>query len=221
MTNMFDSVVDTVTEFGNDTLETIQDIGKAGIGMFSGQDREEAPASPAPIQDLRPVKENTHTNGEIATIWGKLYQTESDPVKMQRFVQDQKKTLVPGLEGDIDTALSAFVGDKDIKDQSTLREILVATAKHESNGGRLLQQKNGPARGAFQVEPETALDLIKNSGLIGPKFQRLVNKTKKEMLSMTPVEFSSWLQNNKVSAGFAIAKYLQSADAAGDLGKLQ
>lgn len=166
--------------------------------------------------------ENRRTNGQLADIWGVLYQTEDDPVKKQSFMEDQDMDLVPGLEEDIGTALSAFHGDKGIEDQAGIRELLIATAKHESGGGRHLSQfGGGPARGAFQVEPETARNILKTSGLMGPKFYRLVNKTPAEIRGMPPREFADWLKNGKVSASFAIAKYLQAADAYGRLGDLQ
>lgn len=154
------------------------------------------------------------TNEEAAKLWGEIYQSESDPNKMAKFIQHQSIDLVEGVQEAVEAALDVFKGDKGLKDQQGLRELLIATAKHESLGGRYLEQGGGgPARGAWQVEPATARDIIKTSGLIGPKAERFLGLTKKEILAMSDKELGEFLKSNEVNAVFATAKYLQGADA--------
>ena len=150
---------------------------------------------------------------EQAKLWGKVYQSESNPMKMVQFVQHQTVPLVEGVEKAVDTALSAFKGDKGVEDQTALRQLLIATAKHESLGGKYLEQKGGPARGAWQVEPSTARDILKTSGLIGEKAERILGKSKEEILQMPDQELARFLKDHNVNAVFATAKYLQGADA--------
>lgn len=151
------------------------------------------------------------------SLWGKLYQTESDPEKMKAFEEHQSIQLPPEIESAVDTAMTAFVGDKGITDQTKLRSQVIATIKHESLGGKYKRQLNGPAIGAAQVEPETAIDIIKTSGLIGKKAEKIIGMSKSEFLDLDLAAMENLLENHEVNAVFATAKYLQAATAKGEL----
>jgi len=154
-------------------------------------------------------------------IWSSVYQTTNNPEKETKFLSNQSNPLVSGVEEALDKGLKVFKGDKGINNQVKLKEILIATAKHESLGGKLLEQGGGgPARGAWQVEPETAIDIIKTSGLIGKKAEAVMGKTKKQILNMDEKEINGFLKDHNVNAVFAIAKYLQGADAKNKLSLL-
>ena len=150
--------------------------------------------------------------------WGILYQSENSPAKKAKFIKDQSRSIEPAVVNAIDKVLPIFKGDNGVDNQDQLRSLLIATAKHESKGGTVLEQGGGgPARGAFQVEPATARDVIKHSGLIGPMAEELLGKTKEEILAMTPKELSEYLKDHTVNAVFATAKYLQAAKAKGKI----
>jgi hypothetical protein len=154
-------------------------------------------------------------------IWSSIYQTTNNPEKETKFLINQSNPLVSGVEEALDKGLKVFKGDKGINNQVKLKEILIATAKHESLGGKLLEQSGGgPARGAWQVEPETAIDIIKTSGLLGKKAEAVMGKTKKQILKMDQTEINEFLKDHNVNAVFAIAKYLQGADAKNKLSLL-
>tara|TARA_R110001606_G_scaffold7033_7_gene31527 strand:+ start:888 stop:1529 length:642 start_codon:yes stop_codon:yes gene_type:complete len=161
-------------------------------------------------------------DNSFAQTWGSLYQTQSDPKKMDSFISNNNVKVKDGVIKGLDSALAAFKGDKGIDDQSRLKELLIRTAKHESLGGKYLEQlSGGPGRGAWQVEPNTAKDVLKNSGLIGKKAEKVLGKTKSEILKMSDEKLSTYLKNHKVNAVFATAKYLQSADAKDQLDLLK
>ena len=157
-----------------------------------------------------------------AIFWGATYQTGNDPEKIEKFIADQENTLVSGVEASLNRGLGAFVGDKGITNQSVLRRVLIGTARHESRGGRILEQLgNGPARGAWQGEPATAKDILNTSGLIGPRALKILGESREDILKMDDSTFSTFLEGHDVNAVFAIAKYLQSADAKDRLSYLQ
>ena len=158
----------------------------------------------------------------IEQVWGEMYQTENDPEKMKAF-QEHSLDIPLQLEvaEGLDAALSAFQGDKGIDDLSYLREILIATAKHESLGGKLLEQEGGPARGAWQVEPETARSILDTAELIGPNAEKAMGVTASQLRVMDDHSLGEALKDHKVGAAFAAAKYLQAADSRGMLDQLQ
>ena len=190
-----------------------------GAGLVQ-QFYDSNPANKATYVSEAPVQPNPHR--DFSSTWGKLYQSESDPQKMKSFNIHEDVELVDGVAEGLDRALTAFVGDKGITDQTTLRELLVRTAKHESLGGKFLEQgKDGPARGAWQVEPETARDIIKSSGLLGEQAEAILGTSKEEVLALGDEVLNTFLKDHTNNAIFAIAKYLQAADAKDMLSTLQ
>lgn len=167
------------------------------------------------------LKQSPVTDEGMSDFWGAVYQSESDPVKMKQFIKHQDIDLQDGVLPALNSALKAFKGDKN-HDTDKLRRIMIAIAKHESLGGKkLVQGKGGPARGAWQVEPETALDVIRTSGLIGPKAEKLLGKTKQEILDLDERKLKNFLKDHTVNAVLAVAKTLQAADAKGKLEFIQ
>lgn len=178
-----------------------------------------------PVVQQEQVQQNllkTISDNSFAQTWGSLYQTESDPKKIESFLSHNNVPIKNAVVKSLDKALKVFKGDKGIEDQANLRELLIRTAKHESLGGEYLEQlSGGPGRGAWQVEPETARDIIKTSGLIGKKAEKVLGKTKKQILDMSDKEISTFLKKHDVNAVFATAKYLQAADAKDQLDALR
>lgn len=150
---------------------------------------------------------------DMTSIWGSLYQTESDPKKMKAFIEHQSIQLPTEIEEAVSTAMTAFKGDKGITNQTKLKEQVLATIKHESLGGKYKRQTNGPAIGAAQVEPETAIDIVKTSGLIGSRAEEILGMSKEEFLNLDLASMENLLENHEVNAVFATAKYLQAAAA--------
>jgi soluble lytic murein transglycosylase-like protein len=188
--------------FAMDTIEAFR-------GFFNAPKQEQV--APAPTSDRHPT----------TALWGSLYQTESDQKKMDSFDQHQSIELPPEIESAVDTALTAFKGDKGITDQTKLRSQVIATIKHESLGGQYKRQVNGPAIGAAQVEPETAMDIAKTSGLIGKKAEAILGMSRQEFLNLDLESMENLLEKHEVNALFATAKYLQAAAAKGKLDALK
>jgi hypothetical protein len=147
---------------------------------------------------------------------------------------------LPDVDQAILDALTAFTGSNGVMDHNVdhqkMVDILRQTAAVESAGGRNLEQfpkkpggPPGPARGAFQVEPATARNILtSSSAYIGPKAERVMGKalgkpsvTKKEILAMSDKNLNDFLKIHEVSAVFAIAKYLAAAKHKGYLDSLR
>jgi len=157
----------------------------------------------------------------ISEIWGALYQSESDPDKMRLFREHQASIkLLPEIKSAIAQAVVCFTGDYG-HNTNVLIALLRDTAKHESYGGRVLAQVNGPARGAWMVEPETALSIVRTSGLIGPNALKLMRIDPKDFELFSTVHWGDFLTGHKRCAVMACAKYLQAAKAKGLLAHLQ
>ena len=122
-----------------------------------------------------------------------------------------------------DTVEEVFKGDEGTNLEK-VQTLVWYTTLHESNGYRFRQQKGGgPARGIHQVEPATALSLIKNSKLLGPTAKKVLlveglDITKK----LTKKQIGDMLRDSDVvSTIFATAKLLSGAKASGRIGELQ
>jgi hypothetical protein len=168
------------------------------------------------VDNKKVFSKDEETNSDI---WGQVYQSEDKASgKIEFDLNSLKVKLDPSIEKALNKMLPVFKGDKGVEDQTKLKEFLLDVAKHESKGGKFLKQLGGgPARGAWQIEPKTARDVIETSGLIGPKALKELDKTKEEIKQMSDEEVSSWLLDHKVNAIFAIAKTLQASDHKGKL----
>jgi hypothetical protein len=109
-----------------------------------------------------------------AEFWEKTFQTAQDPNKTQAFINDavtyrNSSRAIP-IKKAIDTARPAFAGESGTNADKLCR-ILFYIALHESDGGRYDRPVGGgPARGWWQVRPDSARSIIKNGGAMwGPR----------------------------------------------------
>ena len=156
-----------------------------------------------------------------STLWGSEYQGMSDKKKMRQFVTNVNKYRNnPPPNSDqayaaVDTAMNVFsgeIGGENLDSQgiSDVREFMYNIALHESDGLKHTKQKRGgPARGWWQVEPASARDWLKTSGMYGPKAEKAVGYSKAELLKMSKNEFARLLENPTVSAVFGTGIFLQ------------
>lgn len=175
--------------------------------------------APAPTPTVRPNE----------TVWADLFwggDRSELSAKQKLFLASQanpNNAPIPEVDQAILDALTAFTGSNGVMDHNVdhqkMVDILRQTAAVESAGGRNLEQfpkkpggPPGPARGAFQVEPATARNILtSSSAYIGPKAEQVMGKTKKEILAMSDKNLKDFLKIHEVSAVFAIAKYLAAA----------
>lgn len=111
---------------------------------------------------------------DFATDWGKHYQTSNDQKKIARAraVADVDMNIPADAKQAIETAVYIFQGDEG-KSAQLLRDYLFKTGKVESHYKHVRQVGGGPARSYWQVEPATAMSLVKHSyKLFGPKFEK-------------------------------------------------
>lgn len=114
---------------------------------------------------------------EFTKLWSKYYQTTEDPEKEAR----SDEVLADGInipqnaKDAIDAAVYVFGGDMGVT-PNVLEDLLVYTGEVESKYETRRQVK-GPALSYWQVEPDTAMDNLKNgSSLIGDKFNKIFKK---------------------------------------------
>ena len=155
-----------------------------------------------------------------AELWGKLYQTESDPEKMKGFVDDVQNFYGESRQEDkvhslIDKAVNVVEGDKDFgnSDPKDLKELMYQTYLHESDGGKFDEQVGGgPAVGWWQVETGTAKDILENSGSYwGSKAESATGVSRTEALEKDDQQFRKFVQEPENNAVFAALQYMRSA----------
>lgn len=123
-------------------------------------------------------QDQTLTQEQLVSDWGKLYQTTDDPVKNRRAANaiSQAYSVPQEAQNSLEVASNIFEGDKNISKQELL-EYGRAIGQIESLYKTKVQIGGGPARSYWQVEPKTALDLVKNSSAIfGKKFEAAFSK---------------------------------------------
>lgn len=150
----------------------------------------------------------SYSNLDIPKLWSKYYQGTGDLSKenrARRALQGFRHTDIPiEAQKAIETAVFVFGGDMGVS-PNKLRNLLIATGQIESTYKHKRQIGGGPARSFWQVEPETALDLLNNSSaLFGPKFWRNFPNTNKDL---------EWLsreleRNTDFGAAMAAAKWV-------------
>lgn len=125
--------------------------------------------------------------GNFVDDWSKYYQTSQDPEKEARAaaVLDNKFTVPADAKKAIDAAVYIFKGDEG-KTAAELKDYLEKTGAVESAYNTKVQKGGGPARSYWQVEPATAMSLVKHSSAyFGKRFHEvygdpdLLNKMKK------------------------------------------
>lgn len=162
------------------------------------------------------------SNNEVANLWSKYYQSTNNPQKEKRALN-----VLANFDGNkipndakraIQTAIYIFGGDMGVSSE-TLEQVLLATGAIESNFQHKSQIGSGPAMSYWQVEPETAIDLLINSrSLFGPKFKKVFGNDADVLLNMRDkspknLAFVKLFLYNKSEAGasFAAAKWIVSA----------
>jgi len=140
------------------------------------------------------------TNEKIANDWTTLYQTSNDPKKTERALKvlNKKYTVPNEAKKSIAVAAKVFENDKGLS-QSQLIQYGNAIGEIESGYKTKVQKGGGPARSYWQVEPETALDLLNNSSAIfGEKFESALSKYQKD--KMSAVKYLSNLSEKEMSS---------------------
>ena len=152
--------------------------------------------------------------GDFVPDWSKYYQTSQDPGKEARATKviERGFTVPQDAKAAIKVAAYVFDGD-DGHSASELTDYLEKTGAVESAYVTKIQKGGGPARSYWQVEPATAMDLVKNSSpLFGPKFHKVFGKDALKTLQTWDAEtWSKNLESNdKLAACMAAAKWIAS-----------
>lgn len=152
--------------------------------------------------------------GDFAGDWSKHYQTSNNTDKESRArkVIDQGYVVPREAELAIRVAASIFEGDEG-KTKQQIIEYLRHTGAVESGYRVKVQQGGGPARSYWQVEPRTAMDLVKNSSAyFGKKFHARYGKNAlKKLQGLDESQWSQVLEKyDELGAVMAGAKWLAS-----------
>lgn len=153
-------------------------------------------------------------HGDFAKDWSKHYQTSNNPEKQARAQQviDTGYNVPADAARAINIAADIFAGDEG-KTREELIEYLKHTGAVESGYRTKVQDDGGPARSYWQVEPTTAMDLVKNSApFFGKKFHKYYGKNALQSLQKFSAEqWSEYLEKHTdLGATMAAAKWLAS-----------
>lgn len=156
----------------------------------------------------------TSMYGDFAKDWSKHYQTSDNPDKEARARQVINKdyTVPADAERAINIAADIFAGDEN-KTKEQIIQYLRHTGAVESGYRTKIQAGGGPARGYWQVEPTTAMDLVKNSApLFGKKFHKYFGKDAlKQAQTFNRQKWTIGLEKyNELAATMAAAKWIAS-----------
>ena len=153
------------------------------------------------------------TKVNYSLIWGKSYQTENCPAKKAQFESRvrrlygnaHKEKELRELTQDIASRFSSLGYNPVL-----LAELLYRIALHESNGGKYTKQINGPARSWFQIEPSTAVGLVKNNPelIIGYDTDKLKKLPKQAMADLLE-------KRQDIAATIAVAKIIETGERLG------
>lgn len=152
--------------------------------------------------------------GDFVKDWSKHYQTSQDPNKelRARQVVDSNYTVPEPAEKAIQAAAYMFAGDEG-KTHEQLVEYLRKTGAVESGYRTKVQSGGGPARSYWQVEPATAMDLVKNSApYFGKKFHARYGQG--ALVKLQKLDQNQWSQvlekYDELGAVMAAAKWIAS-----------
>ena len=153
--------------------------------------------------------------------WSKNYQTDQDPEKEARALEDLDTTweLPDDAKGPLDIASTIFAGDSGFtKDE--LYQYGANTGQVESGYDTKVQYGGGPARSYWQVEPETALDLLKSRPILfGEEFEKMFSgkygsenmSARKGLSLMTLDEMSKLLEgDDELAATLSLGTYVRN-----------
>jgi len=116
---------------------------------------------------------------DFVTNWGKYYQTDDSLVKntQARYRLALDYTVPKEAEASIDIAADIFDTDKGYSAED-ITDFLTKIGQIESQYKTKVQKNNGPAKSYWQVEPKTAMSLVKNSSAyFGEKFEEQFNNS--------------------------------------------
>ncbi len=152
--------------------------------------------------------------GNFVDDWSKYYQTSNDPTKEARATAVLQANInVPeDAKKAIDIAIYIFEGDRG-KTAEQLRDYLEKTGAVESAYHTKVQMKGGPARSYWQVEPTTAMSLVKHSSpLFGKKFKTIFgDHALKTVQQWDAKQWSEALEkSSELGAVMAAAKWLST-----------
>ena len=153
-------------------------------------------------------------HGSFVKDWSANYQTSNDPAKERRAQQviDAGYKVPADAERAIQIAADIFAGDEG-KTREQLIEYLRHTGAVESGYRTKVQDGGGPARSYWQVEPATAMDLVKNSSAyFGKKFHKHFGKNAlRAAQQFDEKKWSAGLEKyDELGATMAAAKWLAS-----------
>ena len=123
--------------------------------------------------------ENDIPGFDFVTNWGKYYQTDDSLIKntQARYRLALDYTVPKEAEASIDIAADIFDTDKGYSAED-ITGFLTKIGQIESQYKTKVQKNNGPAKSYWQVEPKTAMSLVKNSSAyFGEKFEEQFNNS--------------------------------------------
>lgn len=162
--------------------------------------------------------------GNFVDNWSKYYQTDGlskEPAKIEKAKKNEaraKAVLDAGFAVPSDatqpiaTAASIFDGD-DGHRAAEIKDYLEKTGAVESGYRTKVQSGGGPARSYWQVEPKTAMDLVRNSSAyFGPKFAKTFGENALKILQGYNEQQMAdiLLKNDHLAATMAAAKWIAS-----------
>lgn len=151
-------------------------------------------------------------NADFVKDWSKFYQTSLDSSKENRarLVIENGYNVPKSAQNAIEIAADIFQGDEG-KTRNQLIKYLSHTGAVESLYKTKVQYGNGPARSYWQVEPKTAMDVVKNSSAyFGKKFHAKYGKNAlKKLQSLNEAQWADVLEKyDEIGAIMATAKWL-------------
>lgn len=159
------------------------------------------------------------TNETIVKLWSRYYQTSNDLKKEKRALDVLNKGYKVPKDAKIaiDVAAYIYTGDMGVSG-NVIEELLAATGAIESDYRTKIQYGGGPAVSYWQIEPETAIDVIINSrGLMGNKFKSMfpyyndIFELNKQTESNRKKIKNMLLKDDNLAASFATMVWLRQA----------
>jgi hypothetical protein len=153
--------------------------------------------------------------GNFVNDWSQYYQTSNDPQKESRATAVLKADIATPADAKIAIQVAAriFAGDEGHSEREFI-DILTKTGAVESGYRTKVQSGGGPARSYWQVEPKTAMSLVKNSHqYFGTKFHKAFGKDALNILQ--DYDEKAWSdileKNDELGATMAAAKWLSTS----------
>ena len=155
------------------------------------------------------------SSADFVKNWSKYYQTSLDASKENRarLVIKNGYSVPSSAQKAIEIAADIFEGDEG-KTRKQLIQYLSHTGAVESLYKTKIQYGNGPARSYWQVEPKTAMDVVKNSSAyFGKKFHaKYGTNALKKLQSLNESQWADVLEKyDELGAIMATAKWLATS----------